>query len=518
MTSRHTNLLLSLLLVILTACSGPSHPQLPATFVEGDSVIALIPDYRDVTIPVNIAPLNFMVNDETVDECVAEFVYVGGKQTYGEGRKIIVDQQEWREMLVTSVGQDITVNLFTNRAGKWQRHPSFTLHVVGDSIDPYIAYRLIPPSYSTYENLSINERCIEDFTEKEIYNNQMLDATMGGHCINCHAFQNYRTERMQFHIRSEFAGTVIYDNGKLEKVDLKSPQTIGPGVYPAWHPSLDLIAYSVNKTFQNFHTTLIGKVEVQDSEGDLMLYDVTNHKVMSICNEPDELAAFPAWSPDGQWLYYASAHLEYRDTTEIALGADPDQIRQHEAIARHQEVKYDIYRRSFDVQNLSFGAAEKVLAASQIGKSATVPRISPDGRYLLTAMGDYGCFQIWHPESDLYVTSLDEEKSDTDTLLYNKMYASTYALTDANSDKAESYHNWSSNGRWIIFASRRVDNNYSRLYFSYFDKDGLAHKAFELPLKDPEMGLLSLKSYNVPEFIIESVRVSAAEIAHIVEE
>ncbi len=486
---------------MLCACTA-QHPELPASFSECDTVPAILPDYTDVVIPVNIAPLNFMIKDENVEACVAEISSADGKKTYGKGRKVMIDEQEWSEMLQKSVGQQLAVQLYTSKGDRWTRHPAFNIEVVGDSIDPYVVYRSIPPSYSTYEHITINERCVENFTEHAVYDNKTLDEPTKGHCVNCHAFQNYHTERMQMHIRAEFAGTVIYDQGKLEKVQTKSAETISAGVYPAWHPTLDVVAYSTNLTFQNFHTQLLSKVEVQDSEGDIVLYDVQQHKVIPVSMEEDQRAAFPTWSPDGKWLYYSSAPFVYHDSLAIAESNNPQITKQNETNRRYEEIHYNIVRRSFDAETMTFGPAELVLDMEKEERSATVPRISPDGRYLLTSIGNYGCFHIWHPESDLYVTQLDS--------------LVTYPLTAVNSERAEGFHNWSSNGRWILVASRRYDNNYSRLYFAYFDREGVAHKAFELPQQDPEFESINLRSYNVPEFIVEPVRVSASDIAKVV--
>jgi len=392
--------------------------------------------------------------------------------------------------------------------------------VAPDSIDSYVSYRLIPP-YNTYERISLCQRNVETFEETEFYNNQMLDAPTGGHCVNCHAFQNYRTERMQFHVREEYAGTVIYDQGKLGKYNLKIPETISSGVYPAWHPSLDLIAYSVNKSFLECHTDGLCKSEVQDSESGLILYDVANHRVIPICNEPDQLETFPTWSPDGQWLYYASAKFTFEEKESAATSNEVRIARQHDITNRYKSVFYDIYRRRFDAGTLSFGAPEPVLIASADSLSATLPRISPDGRYLLTCIGSHGCFHVYHPEADLYVTDLTTATFGNDSFTSslcaeNRSTAITVPLEAANSPRAESYHNWSSNGRWIVFQSRRRDNNYTRLYFSWFDENGISHKAFELPQEDPDYELLHLRSYNIPEFTREAVRVTPAEFAKVI--
>ena len=168
-------------------------------------------------------------------------------------------------------------------------------------------------------------------------------------------------------------------------------------------------------------------------------------------------------------------------------------------IERYEQVRYDIYRKAFDAKKLSFGPTELVYEASADSLSATFPRISPDGRYLLTGIAPYGCFHVWHPTADLYLMDLQSKQ--------------IRKLENVNSDYAESYHNWSSNGRWMIFISRRDDSNFSRLYIAYFDQQGKAHKAFALPQRDPDFYTYFMRSYNVPEFMKEPVQVTPQEFA-----
>lgn len=495
-------------LVLFASCNR--HPAVPMQSVVTEQTIHILPDYVDVTIPPNIAPLNFSVLGDSITRCVAQIDYAGGSLTYGEGRKVIIDADEWREMLSQSVGQSLQVQLYTEAGGQWRKHTAFNIHVAPDSIDRYVSYRLIPP-YNTYERISLCQRNVEDFDEVEYYNNQMLDTPQKGHCINCHAFQNYSTERMQFHVREDHAGTVIYDQGKLGKYNMKLPETISGGVYPAWHPSLNLIAYSTNLPFLEVHTDGLTKSEVQDSESGLILYDVANRRVFPICNEADRLETFPSWSPDGKWLYYSVAEFTFATDQSSTVSKEVRLFRQHDITERYHDVHYDIYRRSFDASTLSFGEPEPVLLASNNAKSATLPRISPDGRWLLTSIGNEGCFHVYHPEADLYVTDL---QAPSDSLASPcDVIGTTTPLTQANSDRAESYHNWSSNGRWIVFQSRRRDNNYTRLYFSWFDAEGKPHKAFELPQRDPDYELVHLNSYNIPEFTVEAIRPTPEQLA-----
>lgn len=225
----------------------------------------------------------------------------------------------------------------------------------------------------------------------------------------------------------------MYDKGVVTRVNLKRDGCISSGVYPALHPSLDLIAYSTNSTMQHFHTADRGKVEVQDSKSDLILYDVKADKVTSVSNAAYDLEVFPSWSPDGRWLYYSSATVA--DTAAKAI------------VEHYKEIRYNIYRRSFNAKSLQFGEPEIVLDAASDSLSALLPRISPDGRFMLFSAAPYGVFHIWHEGADLYLMDLKTRQC--------------HALSEANSPRAESYHCWSSNGRWIAFTSRRNDGNYT---------------------------------------------------------
>lgn len=486
----HNSLYFVLCTLYLLIVSCTSHPDVPTVYSKEDRVPTIYPEYTDVVVPPNIAPLNFKLL-EGCGQCVARVTDAAGNvQTYGDGFKVQFPEDEWRSMLEASKGKQLKVELFGQKEdGKWVAFQPFHIEVAEEEIDPYISYRSISPSYVAYEMLTINQRNLTNFDEREIYNNMIISPEDNGQCINCHSYQNYGTQNMQFHMRQGHGGTMIVRDGQPHKVDLKTDSTISAGVYPMWHPTLPLIAYSTNSTGQSFHTKSHAKIEVEDSRSDLILYDVDRNEVMNIENDTTEFECFPAWTPDGKTLYYCSAHFEFADS-----GAHETQV-----IERYTEIKYDIYRKSFDPTTRTFGPHELVYAASEKGRSATFPRISPDGRYLLFGEGDFGCFHVWHPEADLHIIDLK-------TMQERK-------LENVNSNRAESYHAWSSNGRWMIFISRRDDNNYSRLYIAYFDRDGHAHKAFELPQADPSFYDFYLRSYNVPEFMKEPVGVSPQTFA-----
>ena len=472
------------LATMLAGCGN----KIPQNFWEKDELPTIYPDYTNVTVPINIAPLTFQI-DGNADDVVARMT-AGEEEIVLGGPKIQPDADEWQRLTEAAKGNAIKVEVYAEQNDSWTRYKPFDIYVSPDSIDPYISYRLIPPSYVTYEELTINQRCLENYDETVIYDNMLCSEGPKGQCINCHNYQQYNPDRMQFHARQHQGGTVIAYDGTVKKIGMADDHILSAGVYPTWHPWLKLIVYSTNKTGQIFHSVNPNKIEVFDSESDLIAYDVERNEVTNIENIPDEMECFPFWAPDGKMLYYCSAHFEYSDTI-----AD----KGREFTMRTQEAKYNLYKKPFNPETMQFGPRELVFAADSIDKSATLPRISPDGRYLMFTLAKYGVFHIWHHDADLWMLDLQTGKA--------------RQMEEINSADTESYHSWSSNGRWVVFSSRRYDGNYTRPFIAHIDKDGHGGKPFELPCANPDYHRLLLKSYNVPEFMRGPVTISPQRFA-----
>jgi hypothetical protein len=461
--------------------------QIPDTYVESKESPAIYPDYIDVTVPINIAPLTFEPDGKS-DGIVARLT-AGDEEIICGGTKVQPDFDDWHRLTECAKAQAIKVEVYIQKDGQWTKFKPFDIYVSPDSIDPYISYRLIAPSYITYEELTINQRCLENYDEEVIYDNMLCQNPVDGQCVNCHNYQQYNPERMQFHARQYQGGTIIAYDGKIRKINMTSDSILSAGVYPAWHPWLPLIVYSTNKTMQTFHITNPDKIEVFDTESDLIAYDVERNEVTNIEKEATEFEVFPTWAPDGKALYYCSAHFEFKDTVSPGV----------ELIQRFKEVKYNIYRKRFDLETKTFGPRELVFRADTLDMSTTLPRVSPDGRYLMFTMGKYGVFHIWHKDADLYMLDLANGK--------------VRCMDEINSPDVESYHSWSSNGRWVVFSSRRDDGNFTRPFIAHIDKNGHGGKPFELPCADPDYHRQFMKSYNIPELMKGAVKITPQSFA-----
>ncbi|MDD6594043.1 MAG: hypothetical protein PUF09_07320 [Bacteroidales bacterium] len=479
--------------LLLSACA--SEGTLPQSFSETKDSLQLFPDYRDIVIPPNIAPLNVQVKNAG-SAYAASITGKKGKiivNADADG-KLLIDTTEWRQLLSENKGGELRVAIYAEQEAGWVKFPEYAITVAQEEIDPYLSYRLIEPSYELYRQLGIYQRNLTNFTEKPIYeNNRTYDAD-NNHCVNCHNYQNYSTEHMLFHVRANHGGTIFIDNGKARKMNMKCDSVLSNCVYPSWHPKKNWVVFSSNLTGQAFHTIDKQKIEVLDYGSDLVFFDVDNGTLTNIIKGKEAMETFPNWAPDGSRVYYCSAATPF--LTDL-----PDSVHSDALLARYDSIRYNLMSIPFDEQTRTFG--EPVVEVKcDSASSITLPRVSPDGRYVLFTMGDFGQFHIWHKSSDLYVKDLQT--------------GAVRPLSAANSADVDSYHTWSSNGRWIVFSSRRDDGSYTRPYIAYFDKNGRDHKAFLLPQEDPEHNLYLMKSYNVPELTRDAVRTTPEALREVI--
>lgn len=420
--------LLALLALCMASCSRIS-------YVQSGEFPPVVPDYIGVTVPETLSALTFEMAD---------------------GRPFKVESRRVQDTVFYSV------RAWNPATGEGVAYAPFPVYVSHDPIDPYIAYRLIEPSYEGWKEMGLYYRELASYMEKPIVTN----ASTGGGCVNCHNFPGGDPSRMFFHARGAGGGTVFAENGKVRKINLA---TVGPhkqGVYPAWHPSGRYIAFSSNSTQQSFPITGSQQVEVYDHFSDLILMDLQTDSVYTspvVC-EGSRMETFPTWSPDGQTLYYCVAD----STSDVARNRG--------------SIHYSL--AAIDFRDGRFSGEPRVLWSSD-SLSVSHPRVN--GKWMLLTLSAYGTFPIWHREADLWLLDMESGAMQRADIL--------------NSPDADSYHSWSSNGRWVVFSSRRIDGRYTRLYIAHFDGDGHFGKPFLLPQPSYSHNTLRLKSYNVPEFV-----------------
>ena len=252
-------------------------------------------------------------------------------------------------------------------------------------------------------------------------------------------------------------------------------------VYGELHPSGRFGVFSTNIILPSFHTVAGKRMEVYDSASDLTVADFDNNQMINLPHvaRADKFETFPCFSADGKSVFWCVA-----DTFP-----QPQEI---------ESIRYSLVRADFDTENGHIGTQiDTIWNGQAAGASACHPKASPDGRWLMFTVAEYGTFPIFHTESTLYLADLQTGR--------------ITAMESIKGNKSDTYHSWSSNSRWFVFASKRGDGQYGKPYFCHIDADGNLTKPFVLPQKSSRFYLYNLKSFNVPDLGSASTGMTARD-------
>lgn len=471
----HRAALMCLFLLFASAAKGAADNPVASEKTETARFPRLRPDYVDVVFPPNIAPPNFVIEERGNAYRVTLHGQHGAPVSVASRNpQIQIPLRQWKGLLDANKNGNVFFDVSVRDTnGVWHQFQPVTNRVAPDPIDKTLVYRLLRPLYNFYAEMGIYQRDLEGFRQTPVLENRSFN----NGCLNCHTFLNHRPDTFALHIRGQKGPQpmLLAFSNKVARVN----KTAG---YISWHPSGNLIAFSANKLSLFFHT--IGETrDVFDADSDLAVYWVTSNAVVTppAIAQPDRLETWPAWAPDGRYLYFCSA----------------PKLRQE----RFRQVRYDLVRVRFDLEQNSWGKPETLIAAAETGLSAAQPRVSPDGRWLVFCLAKYGNFPIYQPSSDLYLLDLTTMKT---------------RKLEINSDLADTWHCWSSNGRWLVFSSKRADGLFARPHFAYVDQTGRFSKPFVLPQKDPSFYDSCIHTFNVPEFVQGSPQASPDALARAV--
>ncbi|AQT69874.1 translocation protein TolB [Anaerohalosphaera lusitana] len=474
MVTKHSIRIIILILAALNAVSANAATSL-------DRQPAIKPDYASITIPSNIAPMNFAIEEEAASFTVK---ITSGSDSKGFTVKTSTDTvnippAKWTNLLKKATGKNIYFEITAHESdGTTVKFKKITNHVATDPIDDYLAYRFMRPIYNGWAKIQIRQRDLTSFDDSRIIHGKKF----GNACMNCHTFPNNEPDQMAMGIRGQYGvGTLLAMDGKVQKLGTKWG-------YTEWHPNRKIAAYSINKVRQFFHAVGMQVRDVVDLDSGIVYYDVDDQQIRTApaLTKPDRLETYPAWTPDGKWLYFCSAPILWEDRDTVPP-------------KNFDKVQYDLRRVSYDAETDTWGEAETVLTAEETGKSVLIPKISSDGKYLVVCLTDYGCFPVYQPSSDLAIIDLDtgEWRKMPDTV---------------NSEYSESWHSFSSNGRWLTFSSKRIGGLLTRTFFCHIDEQGNLSKAFILPQKDPHFYDSIIQTYSLPQLVKGPVQYSEKEL------
>lgn len=452
---------------VLTGCS-----DIPSESIASDRLPQIWPDYTGVTVPAGIAPLDFDIAGAPFESVAVEVRGSRGGRITTSGSHADFDIDDWHELTEQNRGGRLTVTVYVKRGGTWTRYKDFPIYVSQYKLDAWgLTYRLIDPGYEVGGDIGLYQRQLSTFDETPL----LTEKTVPGRCMNCHTPNRTNPDELTMQVRGENGGTLISRKGKTEWLDTKTDSTRAAGSYAYWHPHGRYVAYAANSVRQSFFTGRGQNLEVIHLFSNIILLDTYKNELVldkRLMGQDDDI--FPAFSSDGRTLYYSTSR-------HVNLPSE------------YKKVKCSLVALPFDVRTARFSArADTLLNGSRDNRSYLMPRPSYDGRWIMLSVASRSNFTIAQKDADLWLYDLRTRKA--------------RPLTEVNSRSTESYHNWSRDSHWFVFASKRGDGVHTRLYLSSIDSRGRATKPFLLPQRHPwEYYHAQFKAYNVPDFTSRKV-------------
>lgn len=468
------------ILFLLTLLLTTSCTERVEHATEADCLPPIYPDYIGVTIPAELAPLNFDVMMKGCRKVDVTITGSKGGTLHTQGVFANFDPEEWHKLTRQNRGGTLHVKVYA-KGERWISYKPFEITVSSDPLPDYgLTYRRIQPGYEVGGNISICQRELSSYHEVKL----MSETALPGRCFNCHTANRTNPEQLTLQVRGAKGGTLVQKEGKQLWYDTHTSETKAAGSYAYWHPEGRYCAYATNSVHQSFFVRPEGRIEVYHKFSDIVVLDTGRDELL----RPEQLSTesleiFPAFAANGNRIYFSSS-LPCNVPME------------------YEKVKCSLCAIDFDATTGNFGQqVDTLLNGPKDSCSYVLARPSYDGRWLMLCAADRGNFPVCRETSDLY--------------LFDLQNGTLRCMNEVNSSYSESYHNWSSNSHWFIFSSKRENGLQSWAYLSHIDGEGRASKPVLLPQRRP---LLYYKkeadSFNCPDFTLTPVILDQREAFH----
>jgi tetratricopeptide (TPR) repeat protein len=213
-------------------------------------------------------------------------------------------------------------------------------------------------------------------------------------------------------------------------------------------------------------------------KGILVVYDTETRTYPPLpgADDPAYVQSNPTWSPDGKTIVFARAKAYREGKIADAQAVLLDEKDVPEFIEDKKPFKYDLYRVPFNAGR--GGTAEPIEGASHNGKSNFFAKFSPDGKWIVFCKAEN--YMLLMPDSELYIIPAEGGEA-------RRLRANTRLMN--------SWHSWSSNGRWLVFSSK-ANTPYTQLFLTHIDEDGRSTPPVVL-----ERFTGADRAANIPEFV-----------------
>lgn len=213
-------------------------------------------------------------------------------------------------------------------------------------------------------------------------------------------------------------------------------------------------------------------------KGILAVYDREKKTFTALpgADDPEYVQSNPTWSPDGKYVVFARARAYESEALAKASTVLLSEKDVPEFIEKKQPFKYDLYRVPFN--DGRGGKPEPIEGASGNGKSNYFAKFSPDGKWIVFCKAEN--YMLLMPDSELYIIPAEGGEA-------RRLRANTRLMN--------SWHSFSSNGRWLVFSSK-ANTPYTQLFLTHIDAEGNSTPPVVL-----ERFTGKDRAANIPEFV-----------------
>jgi len=213
-------------------------------------------------------------------------------------------------------------------------------------------------------------------------------------------------------------------------------------------------------------------------KGILVVYDTVTGTYTPLrgADDPEYVQSNPTWSPDGKSIVFARTKVYRKGGVADAKNILLDENDVPEFIEDKEPFKFDLYRVPFNEGR--GGKAEPIEGASHNGMSNFFAKFSPDGKWIVFCKAEN--YMLLMPDSELYIVLAEGGEA---------------RRLRANTPLMNSWHSFSSNGRWLVFSSKAF-TPYTQLFLTHIDEDGRSTPPVVL-----DRFTETDRAANIPEFV-----------------
>jgi hypothetical protein len=415
--------------------TNPSEYETNYYEIKKAKFLKIVRPYNNASFPRNIAPPQICWEDSIDNIWLIKISLPHRDKTIF----IVTDKKFWRPSFDTwkeikneSIGRYVTLEVRGcviengKRRGSKVYQDQIKFKVSEYPADNIIVYRLVSPLFHTQKTPDIYYRHLDSFETRPFLRANNI------YCTNCHFFPKHEgikpnEARLAIAVRDQLPSRKVSGKGRrilgIYDFQGKRGKTFNiNSFFMGWAPDGRKIAVTTGESVVIRPCITLETQQFFVLISDIAIVDVETNQITPLkgASEPDYMENFPTWSPDGKYIIFSRAEETRGDYLP--------------------KLKFNLYRIEYN--DGKGGIPTPIKGASFNGKSNYAPRYSPDGKWVVFNQADSA--SLVEPSSDLWILSTKE--------------GSMPRKLECNVDYAmDSWHSWSSNSRWLLFASKRDD-------------------------------------------------------------